>query len=147
MQHEVSAIVRPESDSTSVPKSVQLTVLPTWSPREIGRAVGRADVLVDLVGMQGGEDVPPDALWKSNYHATATLVRGATGRVARFLLVSSVRVYGVGHRTPISEETRRRPNTEYGRAKALAEDLVKDVFGRSAVVLRLSEVYGPGDQR
>ena len=146
-QHDVRAIVRPGSKVASLPANVEVTTLPTWSAGALGQAIGQADVLVDLVGLQGGEDIPAAAIRDGNFEVTARLISGAVGRVGRFVLVSSVRVYGVRHTQPISEETPRRPNTEYGRAKALAEDLVQSELGEDSAVLRLSEVFGPGDQR
>jgi nucleoside-diphosphate-sugar epimerase len=109
-------------------------------------AIHGADVVVDLVGMQGGENVSGAALRLSNFEATRELAQ-AGGSTARFVLLSSVRVYGVGHVGVITEDTPPRPNTEYGRTKLAAEELVRRELGEGAVVLRLSETYGPGDRR
>jgi nucleoside-diphosphate-sugar epimerase len=146
-QHDVRAIVRSRSNPALLQKNVDVTVLSTWSADALAHAIGQTEVLVDLVGLQGGEDIRAAAVRESNLDVTAKLISAAVGRVGRFVLVSSVRVYGVGNPEPISEETPRRPNTEYGRAKALAEDLVQREMGKDSAILRLSEVFGPGDQR
>jgi nucleoside-diphosphate-sugar epimerase len=118
-----------------------------WLAPELRVGLAGVDVVVDLVGAQGGEEVSAEILRAANLEATRELATAAVGRVNRFVLVSSVRVYGVGHLNPITEETPLRPNTEYGRMKVAAEQAVRRILGSATVVLRLSEVYGPGDRR
>lgn len=77
-----------------------------------------------------------------------------TGRVAaaaadsggRVVFTSSADVYGPWHTEPVSESATPRPVTPYAQAKLEAERLLaqSDAAG-SAVSLRLSTVFGPGE--
>ncbi|HSR54425.1 MAG TPA: NAD-dependent epimerase/dehydratase family protein, partial [Acidobacteriota bacterium] len=75
----------------------------------------------------------------------------AANGVARFILASTVKVYGESNaaiaphspRRPIEESVPCRPATPYGQAKLEAESLVlKGGYVPEPVVLRLSMVYG-----
>jgi nucleoside-diphosphate-sugar epimerase len=68
-------------------------------------------------------------------------------RVDRFVLCSSVDVYGPSSHGVISEETRFAPETVYGASKVAAEAAMTGYareHGVDAVALRFSWIYGPG---
>ncbi|MBN1672215.1 MAG: NAD(P)-dependent oxidoreductase [Kiritimatiellae bacterium] len=76
----------------------------------------------------------------------------AVARVARMVYASSIDVYGgrVGGPNAISERAGCAPATEYGLSKYLGEELLAwhcRTHGIPLAVLRLSQVYGPGDLR
>lgn len=145
--HELIALVRPSSDASVLPPSVTTIVLREWTGDKLLQPLRRAEVVVDLVGRQGGEDVPQADMIHANESLTRELAQSAAGFTKRFILVSSVRVYGSRQAAPLSEASPTHPDTTYGIAKLHAEQAVRTAFPSTSVILRLSEVYGPGDQR
>jgi nucleoside-diphosphate-sugar epimerase len=68
----------------------------------------------------------------------------ATPKKARFVLASSISVYGKKLATvPADEKTAVRPDSPYSRRKLAAEEAVTK-GNRNAVILRIGTVYGPG---
>ncbi len=64
----------------------------------------------------------------------------------RFILTSSVMVYGQALRIPISENEPKYPISPYGASKSMQEELVMAAAERgicTAMILRLFNVYGP----
>lgn len=79
--------------------------------------------------------------------ATHLLAEAAIGRIARWVQLSSVGVYGSIYSGLVTEEASHSPCGEYESTKSLSELLVKKVAkkgGFEYVVLRPSNVYGPG---
>ena len=90
----------------------------------------------------------PLDIWQINVTGTAYLLEAARrNRVDRFVLCSSVDVYGPSSPGMISEETRFAPETVYGASKVAAEAAMTGYAGEhglDAVALRFSWIYGPG---
>jgi UDP-glucose 4-epimerase len=66
----------------------------------------------------------------------------------RVVFTSSREIYGEAPGLPVSEDTPCRPKNAYGASK-LAGELYAEVFRKSGLdvnVLRLANVYGPGDR-
>ena len=67
----------------------------------------------------------------------------------RFLYISSIAALGPsGDNSLLKETDTPRPDSEYGRSKLRAEEIVRE-YSRNipAVILRPSFIYGPGDSR
>ncbi len=65
----------------------------------------------------------------------------------KIIFASSAAVYGSPENLPVSEDDRLQPVSPYGVSKKAAEDylrLISDKYGREFSILRLSNVYGPG---
>ena len=63
---------------------------------------------------------------------------------ARLVFASSSQVYSLANsKTPIRETGKANPETVYGASKQSAENLIRN-SGISFVILRMSNVYGPG---
>lgn len=90
----------------------------------------------------------PLDIWQINVTGTAYLLEAARRNpVKRFVLCSSVDVYGPRSSGVISEETAFAPETVYGASKAAAEAAMTGYsreHGVDAVALRFSWIYGPG---
>ena len=90
----------------------------------------------------------PLDIWQINVTGTAYLLDAARrNRVNRFVLCSSVDVYGPSSSGVISEETAFAPETVYGASKVAAEAAMTGYsreHGVDAVALRFSWIYGPG---
>lgn len=83
-----------------------------------------------------------------NVEGTAHLVAALPPRLALFCFASSLDVYGPAAALPVGEDHACRPATHYGASKHAAEELLAVYARRSGTpltVLRLSQVYGPGD--
>jgi nucleoside-diphosphate-sugar epimerase len=90
----------------------------------------------------------PLDIWQINVTGTAYLLEAARrNRVDRFVLCSSVDVYGPSSPGMVVEETRFAPETVYGASKVAAEAAMTGYaseHGLDAVALRFSWIYGPG---
>ena len=94
---------------------------------------------------------PPPALQEKyeriNVRGTSTVVEAAIqARVRRFILFSTIAVYGQSHGRVLTEDTPPQPDTFYARTKLAAERIVLEAKGvdgdQIGVVLRLGAVYG-----
>jgi len=107
-----------------------------------------AVVYVAAVGSRNGTDA--SAQRTANLELVERAMRAAAeARVPRFVLVSSVSVYGFPSRLPITEEHPYAPRTARAatlveaemRARRAARELALDL-----VIARPTTVYGPGDR-
>jgi len=92
-------------------------------------------------------DRPLD-IWQINVTGTAYLLEAARrNRVARFVLCSSIDVYGGGPVAAIDEDTPHAPDTVYGASKVAAEAALTGYVrehGVDGIAVRFSWIYGPG---
>ena len=113
----VVAAARPDTCSTSRPRSTSATRSPTRPRRD-----------VDLVG-------------------TVTMLEAARQRgVATLRRLTGGAIYGDATEIPTPETARPRPGSPYAASKAAAEsylELYRELHGLSTFRLRLSNVYGP----
>jgi len=69
--------------------------------------------------------------------------------VNRVIFTSSREIYGEVESLPVAEERPLRPKNAYGASKAAGEiycRVFQDTYGLDVSVLRLANVYGPGDR-
>lgn len=93
-------------------------------------------------------------LIKINVEGTRNLLEASareaarTGRKVRFVYVSSTEVIGCTEGMGKADESApRRPDSDYGRSKVLAEDVVREYSDRlDTVVARPTGVFGPGER-
>ena len=109
------------------------------------------DVLIHAAAIRHRHGADPRAYRASNVDLVDALVRAAAGRVGRFVLVSSVGVYGFPRfpaALPITEASPFAPRTLYSETKIEAEGLVACLapsLGLRYTIVRPTIVYGPGD--
>jgi UDP-glucose 4-epimerase len=85
---------------------------------------------------------PYDYMW-NNAATTARVAKQCAETGARLIYISSAAVYGEPQRLPIDENHPTRPLSPYGFSK-LAGEQVAQMLVPKAAVLRLFNVYGPG---
>lgn len=112
------------------------------------------DVVVHLAArvhvMRDQEADPLEAYRSVNVEGTKRLIEACVmAGVQRFVFMSSVKAVGEGNRNgkPYSETDPPEPIDPYGISKLEAEEVVNQVFEKSAmetVILRPPMVYGPG---
>jgi len=112
------------------------------------RAVEKRDVVFHLAATQHEMNVPDERFWEVNVDGTLTMVETSieTG-VQRFVHGSTIGVYGAPT-GPLDEDSPTNPDNIYGVTKLEGEKKVLEHADRlSVVVIRIPEVYGPGDRR
>ena len=118
-------------------------------PSDLRRAMQGCDLVFHLAAeatVMGCEHRPLDA-HEVNTTGTLTVLRIAKELgVSRVVVASSREVYGEGCELPVRESTPMRPKNVYGATKAAAEAYCSwTASALQVAVLRLSNVYGPGD--
>lgn len=121
-------------------------------PATLGPALDGVDTVINIAASFRG--VPDEEAWAVNHAAATALGKAAaqTGRVRRFVQVSTGVVYGLGRGRPAVEEDESRPGGAlwgaYGESKLAAERellALSSEGGMEVVVGRLPFVYGEGD--
>jgi nucleoside-diphosphate-sugar epimerase len=115
--------------------------------RPDGRLTRFADGL-DVLYHCAGEVVDARRMHLVNVEGTRALIRAASGRIGRWVQLSSAGVYGRHRNGLVSEETPLDPRGIYEQSKVDADALVLDAGRRrelaAVAVLRPSIVFGSG---
>lgn len=93
-----------------------------------------------------GDD--PLDFYRVNTLGTRQFLKGITGLVEKAAVISTVDVYGIPEVDIIDENTRREPENDYAVSKLSAELAARAwsaVSRTPTAVIRLGQVYGPGD--
>ncbi len=107
------------------------------------------DVLIHAAAVRHRHGVSATAYRASNVDLVQDLLNACAGRVRRFVLISSVGVYGFPSRLPIREDHPFSPRTLYGVTKVEAEKIVRasaPALGIEFSIVRPTIVYGRGDR-
>ena len=117
-------------------------------PASLRRAVEGVDTVLHLAARATME--PLDVLRPTIVDGTRDLATAAADAGVRHVLyASSLLAHGAATTAhPIDATTAPDPQVDYGRAKVLAEGVLRDVEARggpSVGIVRLPHVYGPGD--
>ena len=78
--------------------------------------------------------------FKKRYFNLCTFLQ--QNAVSRFILLSSISVYGKRTKTIISEKTKIRPISLYGKRCVLAEKISKKFFKNKLITLRIANIFG-----
>lgn len=111
--------------------------------------LGKLDVLIHAAAVRHRHGATAKAYRASNVELPERILRAAAGRVRRFVLISSVGVYGFPEKLPIRETHPFAPATLYSATKVEAEKLVRELgaeLGVEVVIVRPTIVYGKGDK-
>jgi nucleoside-diphosphate-sugar epimerase len=107
------------------------------------------DVVYHLAAAQHEANVPDQHFWDVNVTGTQHVLEASHhAGVKRFIHVSTSGVYGGGSAGLLDEESPFKPDNIYGETKLAGEKLAQSYQERlPVVIIRISEAYGPGDQR
>lgn len=116
--------------------------------RAVQEAIEGAKVVFHLAAAQHEMNISDQRFWEVNLEGTRNLLEAAAAAtVERFVHGSTIGVYGAAE-GQIDETTPMRPDNIYGLSKAEGEKLALACVERIPVtVMRIAEVYGPGDRR
>jgi nucleoside-diphosphate-sugar epimerase len=117
----------------------------------VENAVDGCEVVFHLAAQSNvmGAVADADYAFGSNVAGTYHVLQAALkARVKRLVFTSSREVYGDPKRVPVRETSLLRPKNAYGTSKVAGEAYcgLAAREGLNAVVLRLANVYGPGDR-
>lgn len=118
------------------------------------RCVRDADILIHLAADMDFFKKDTASLMRTNVEGTRNLLEACAremerkGKRMRFVYVSSTEAVGCTEGFGIADEdTPRRPDSDYGRSKMLAEDIVKEYANKvDTVIARPTGVFGPGER-
>jgi UDP-glucose 4-epimerase len=118
--------------------------------RRLARALRGCDIVYHLAAESRvrSAEARPDICFQSNVAGTLELLqRSEEAGVKRVVFTSSREVYGEPDQLPVSETDRLNPKNVYGKSKLAAEQHCFEYASRGleVAVLRLANVYGPGD--
>ncbi len=120
------------------------------SLEDVRRAVAGVDVIFHLAAQATvmGAEADVDYAFATNTVGTFNVLRAAKdASVRKVVFASSREVYGEATRLPVSEDAAIAPKNAYGASKAAAEAWCRYFMakGLGVSVLRLTNIYGPGD--
>ncbi|CAN5610983.1 SDR family oxidoreductase [soil metagenome] len=100
--------------------------------------------LIHAAAVRHRHGIPASQYLEENTRLTRQLLTGSNGRCERFVLVSSISVFGWPRSLPITEKAPYAPVGPYGRSKVECEQIVRE-WGMPYAIVRPSITYGPGD--
>ena len=108
--------------------------------------------IVHLASILAGPcEANPIRGYKINFMSTAILLDAALrGGVERFVMTSSISIFGKDAPEPVADDGPRNPATVYGQTKLAGEHLMgwyRDKHALSVCALRFPWVFGPGRER
>lgn len=114
----------------------------------MAQAVRGIDIVFHLAAVSsvGWAESGVEDTMQSNVCGTSEVLRAASlAGVRRLVFASSREVYGDVARLPVPEDAPLAPKNIYGASKVAAEALCRHLLPQT-VILRLANVYGPGDR-
>ncbi|HEY1334865.1 MAG TPA: NAD-dependent epimerase/dehydratase family protein [Myxococcaceae bacterium] len=145
--HRVRALVRPESDASSLDGAgVQRMVGDVTDPGSLGRALAGVEVVFHLAGLRRAPE--RSAFFRVNAEGTRT-VCDTMLRVGARRMVLAGSLAAVGPSTPDRPHVETDPFTPeewYGESKAEAERIALGTAGLEVSVVRPPRILGPGDR-
>jgi nucleoside-diphosphate-sugar epimerase len=139
-----------ESDNRKLieAKGVEIILASVTDREALSEALRGIDIVFHLAATQHEMNVQDQKFWDVNVDGTRNMLEASIqADVKRFVHGSTIGVYG-SLEGNIDEESACEPDNIYGVTKLEGEKLVRSFQNKlPVVVIRISEVYGPGDRR
>lgn len=138
-------------ESSDLPNYRAVDISSPESVAALGREIGNIDCVIHSAGLahQFSGAKEPDAFERINVEGTRSIARmAAAAGCQRFILISSISVYGEDKPNPCGEHVECRPKGDYAVSKFRAESVAEEICREQnidLVILRLATVYGEGD--
>jgi len=146
----VRTLSRSSAAGTVLPSGVDIRVGDVCDAKAVRSAMAGADVVVHLAALLHQFDSPADLgsqFQRVNVGGTENVTQAAIAEgVSRLVFLSTIAVYGPSLGRLIDERVAPQPDTDYGRTKLEAEQVVLSATsgGRQiGTVLRAAATYGP----
>ena len=98
--------------------------------------------------LAGPCDADPIQAFRVNFGSTQVLLDASVAaKIQRFLMISSISVFGRGVQEPVKDDAYKEPANIYGQTKLAGEHLMRwyaEKHGMDTRALRFTWVYGPG---
>lgn len=141
----VIALVRP---GRSMP--VETREVAEWSETALTKALAGVDAVIHAASLVHRRGAPLEEYVKFNVDGTHALLEAAKrNNVARFVFVSSLKVYGEAPAGIINEATPLLADLPYAVTKLESESAVlraTDAFTRGSIAVRPAPIFGIGDK-
>ena len=153
--HRVLALVRAEARARWTQEPVGVDVVEGDLARPDSLTVLGSldfDVVCHLAGRMPQRSERENAIepmWSGNVETTRHLVNALPNAVRHIVYASSIDVYRPVGGSFLTEDQPADPTTAYGRSKLVTESLLSQACGGAGMgltVLRLAQVFGPGEQ-
>ena len=107
------------------------------------------DIIIHLAALSGLKkcENDPKKAFEVNVTGTKNIVEGCLKTNAKLIFISSREVYGSTINEKSNEDDMLNPDNIYGQTKVNAEKIIQNaakIFELNYVILRLTNVYGPG---
>jgi UDP-glucose 4-epimerase len=107
------------------------------------------DIIIHLAALSGLKkcENDPKKAFEVNVTGTENVVEGCLKTNAKLIFISSREVYGSTINEKSNEDDMLNPDNIYGQTKVNAEKIIQNaakIFELNYVILRLTNVYGPG---
>jgi len=148
--HEIKTLVRKSSDVSFIKTlGVDITYGDITDYASVKAAMEGCELVYHAASSRFSTSIKYPVYYDVNVKGTRNVMHTAieTG-VSHVVYCSTVGVYGWSCKIPVDENTPLNPNGLYSKTKLEGERLVSkycDKYGISAVIARLTSVYGPRD--
>ncbi|NIO49756.1 MAG: NAD-dependent epimerase/dehydratase family protein [Candidatus Aminicenantes bacterium] len=145
--YEIVGLLAPEEDSPWI-RNLDATFIygDITDKDSLNKTVEGITYIYHLAALLGGSHC--EKIYQTNFEGTKNLVNVCLElgiKLKRFLFVSSVAAMGPARKKEIFDEgVLRKPISDYGRSKLLAEQFLSSIKTRLPItIVRLPLVYGP----
>ncbi len=153
--HKVTALALVNNDQEQARKQtledqgITVVVGDVTEKQKLAECLQDCDWVFHLAAAQHEANVADDYFQRINVDGTRNLLDAAIeASVKKFVYGSTIGVYGQAMEGELDESSRLEPDNIYGKTKLEAERLVISYQEKLPVVcIRISETYGPGDNR
>lgn len=130
-------------------RGAEVVIASVTERESLDRAHEGIEIVFHLAAAQHEANVPDQHFRDVNVEGTRNMLEASVAAgVRRFVHGSSIGVYGWTAKGPVADDSPLEPDNIYGVTKLAGEEVVRSFGDRIPwVILRISEVYGPGDRR